>query len=552
MIAEGRRTQLALVLLWLAFLVRGFYYVQLMPIWEGWDEYAHFAYVQYISASVALPPPDARVSAEISHSLELVPLPWSLQDWAPPNIAHDGFWRLDASERSARIMNLWNVDPALQTVPGKEYLYEGKQPPLFYLLAAPILAVFHDASLPARILLLRFFGIVVASALIPISFLAARHVFGDSSTAIHIPALITSFPGLFITISRISNDSLVIVLFSGITLALLRLRSTSVKSWIVCGLCLGVGLLTKAYFVAAVPAVIFAAIWKCRGSDSTQWRWLRCTTLIATVALSISAWWYIERLFLTKAGLWIDLAPTNQLTLSDLLSHLRGMDWVTPADSAFGSHIWIGAWSFLTIRSWMYDVFLYMFLLAFAGAIIRIGRHSRTVRAYPMALDYVTLGLLYVGFWLALMYHAFVNFVNTSVAATCGWYLHAAVLAESILVVTGCTSVGGQRLGRTLTTGLASLFVLLELYTVHFVLIPYYSGLISHNPGGGLPAFHVESAFKVGLSEISRRILLANPLSNAPAYFAALSLFLFVAQITIMVAPWYSRPLQSAAQARQS
>lgn len=38
--------RLILVTLWTCFLLRGFFYCSFLPIWEGYDEWAHFAFVQ--------------------------------------------------------------------------------------------------------------------------------------------------------------------------------------------------------------------------------------------------------------------------------------------------------------------------------------------------------------------------------------------------------------------------------------------------------------------------------------------------------------------------
>ncbi len=70
-----------LVLIWAFFLIRGCFYSSLFPLWEGYDEFAHFAYVQYLSNSQGLPiPQQSELSTEIHDSLELVPLPWELRD----------------------------------------------------------------------------------------------------------------------------------------------------------------------------------------------------------------------------------------------------------------------------------------------------------------------------------------------------------------------------------------------------------------------------------------------------------------------------------------
>ena len=122
---SGRRWILGLI--WLAFLARGLFYVSIMPMWEGFDEYAHFGFADYMSSKWKLPQPDERVSAEISRSLELVPLPWSLRDWqtpSTPSMTHDTFWQLSAEERDQRVTALKAIPRDFQTRKEKQYIEE--------------------------------------------------------------------------------------------------------------------------------------------------------------------------------------------------------------------------------------------------------------------------------------------------------------------------------------------------------------------------------------------------------------------------------------------
>src|SRR5262249_7049055 len=90
-------TRFALIAVWTVFLCKGLFYAVLTPIWEGYDEWAHFAYVQHVAVHHELPVPDTRISLELERSLELVPLSWELRDFLPPpHVTHDLFWKLPA------------------------------------------------------------------------------------------------------------------------------------------------------------------------------------------------------------------------------------------------------------------------------------------------------------------------------------------------------------------------------------------------------------------------------------------------------------------------
>ncbi len=91
-----------IVIISLAFICKGVFYSAMIPIWEGYDEYAHFAFIQQLALHHQLPIPDTKVSREIDRSLELAPLPWELRPWSAPHVIHDLFWKLPAEDRARR------------------------------------------------------------------------------------------------------------------------------------------------------------------------------------------------------------------------------------------------------------------------------------------------------------------------------------------------------------------------------------------------------------------------------------------------------------------
>ncbi len=77
---SGHRYLLSLI--WIAFLMRGLFYAALLPLWEGYDEWCHFAYVQRMAGGGELPiASQSRITREVQESLRLVPLAWTLRDW---------------------------------------------------------------------------------------------------------------------------------------------------------------------------------------------------------------------------------------------------------------------------------------------------------------------------------------------------------------------------------------------------------------------------------------------------------------------------------------
>ena len=58
----------------MALLLRGLFDCVEQPIWEGFDEWAHLAYVQHVTEYHPIPSRTDHVSGELQRSLELVPL----------------------------------------------------------------------------------------------------------------------------------------------------------------------------------------------------------------------------------------------------------------------------------------------------------------------------------------------------------------------------------------------------------------------------------------------------------------------------------------------
>jgi len=81
------RLRLNIFVIWAAFLIRGCFYATLLPLWEGYDEYAHFAYVeQLVISKRPLVNRKQPVPPDVAASLQLSPLPWELRSFSPPAV----------------------------------------------------------------------------------------------------------------------------------------------------------------------------------------------------------------------------------------------------------------------------------------------------------------------------------------------------------------------------------------------------------------------------------------------------------------------------------
>src|SRR5207237_1038040 len=98
--------------IWVCFLLRALFYCSIVPLWEGYDEYSHFSWIQYFDANGSLP--DGRrtnTSEEVQASLRLAPMPWMLRGLGQ-RLTHDAWWQLPATEREDRERQLRAIPPA--------------------------------------------------------------------------------------------------------------------------------------------------------------------------------------------------------------------------------------------------------------------------------------------------------------------------------------------------------------------------------------------------------------------------------------------------------
>ncbi|MBI3698720.1 MAG: hypothetical protein HY238_28255 [Acidobacteria bacterium] len=291
-----------LFLVWLCFLGRGIFYATVLPLWEGYDEYAHFAYVQYLALYAELPTSGMRISREVEQSLRIVPVPWMLrQSCSPPCLVHDDYWKLSDVERAERRRQLRVLDPDPSGATEKLFLYEAQQPPLYYWLLSWPLGAAGSWSLAGRVLLLRWLSVAIASLVIPLGFLLAREVFRHETSALGVVALVAAMPEFLLDISRIGNESLAVVLFTLLVYGSLR------DTWWQ-GLALGFGLLTKAYFLAAAPALLLVSLRRRKPHGA----------LAVAFGAAVAGWWYWRNRVLT--GSWAGLqvtAAARELSLAD-------------------------------------------------------------------------------------------------------------------------------------------------------------------------------------------------------------------------------------------
>jgi 4-amino-4-deoxy-L-arabinose transferase-like glycosyltransferase len=201
-----------------AYAVLAYGYLSLTPVWQNPDEPAHYNYVAFVAETGGLP--------ELRQG-----------DWDSALLERLKNGTLEPGDSIAAIR------------------YESWQPPLLYLLAAPVYRL-EPTGDPAQVLpRLRALDAVFGAITLVVAYFVARHVF-EPGLAAAVPLAMVGVP-MFVAVSTaLSADPLANLLAAAILLALLEWRGGGWGWSLLVGALLGLGLLTKLELGIFVPIAL--------------------------------------------------------------------------------------------------------------------------------------------------------------------------------------------------------------------------------------------------------------------------------------------------------
>ncbi len=326
--------------------------------------------------------------------------------------------------------------------------------------------------------------------------------------------VIASLPELLITACRVSNEGLAIAFGSLVVVLALRLGASTpgAARGALFGLVLGLAMLTKAYFLVLPPyaAVLLLWIWYARRSER---RTAACQALAAlALCLAVCALWYGRTLVLTGTITGqLDEVAAHASSGPGLASAIRTLRWLRVLDMVALTYIWLGNWSFLVVRRWMYLAIELIFALSLCGLVWLVISPRPSL---PRRKDLLVLALPGFALLLGLSYHAVAGFLSSGQAGTMGYYLYCFVAPEIILLTAGLARLLPPKWALLPAPFLVFAFLGLELFGTLCLLLPYYGGMIEHRVSGSLPAFHLSQ-----LAGDGWRTLFEHLLANKPEAF---------------------------------
>jgi hypothetical protein len=445
--------------------LNAFLYASLLPLWEGFDEPFHYGYVQELSDQQRLPQLGrSLLSQEVCRSLEIAPQSHIVKQNLPWVTTFDIYFRLTPEEIARRTRELRRTLPrGLNGACAGNY--EAHQAPLAYVLLAPINVLLKDANLPQRVWYLR----VVCAILSCISTAAALCLL---ASRLGVPAvvantvifLVLSSQMFYATTAHIANDWLAVPLMVLVFERLIALwNSPTYKTIIVLAVILGLGLLTKAYFLALVPyTMALLAVLRFRSRAPS-----RALVTFSVILIVLAGPWYTRNILLYDSVTGMQ-ETTGGVPLSALAASAVQLPWIRSARELLLSSLWTGNNSASTFSQSTLMLVLAGYFAASTFCIYRFscGRVTASQR--------VLLGGCIV-FGFALVYSEALSFLYTGGRALSPspWYVQPIAPVISTLLFSVLTN---RRLLRIIAIWLIVLSTYVMSATYWIKLIPLYSG----------------------------------------------------------------------------
>ncbi len=287
---QRRKTRQILVALWLALLAETVAFAFIQPVWSRVDEAQHFDYIQSLAQKRSLP---VEGKSFISPTVVNISIQTQQWGWAPagtmstPAVLDPSRWLtipagLDSRNQDKWVQrNLWYFN------------YEAMQPPLYYAINAPLYA-----ALPAdpfiKLYGMRLLAALMASAMLPLTYLTAREAFPDSRLVmLGAPVVMLLTQGYALNMSQVSNDALAVPMGAAALLLLLRMvgRGLTWKRSVTTGAVIGAALLAKLTSLFLLPvaavALVLVVIYK---REPVRRALIHGAIILAPVALMVAPW----------------------------------------------------------------------------------------------------------------------------------------------------------------------------------------------------------------------------------------------------------------------
>lgn len=448
-----QRTFFTLILL-SYLLVAGLFALQ-TPDWQAPDEPAHYNVVRQIVANTAYPVIEAG-------------------DWDSAYLE-----TLKSNQFSPGLLS--DLDSVQ---------YEDHQPPLYYLIQAPVFAL-TGGNLHA----LRITSVLMGTIVVVMAYFIGREMFpGQPQIALGAMALVAFLPQHVHILASVNNDALgEAVVAVALWLMVLHIKGSRAPVWLL-GVVLGIGLLTKTttYFLVVPAAIAIWLRWALRPDGERKLlRLVHLWQVMGIIALLIGGGWWLRNIATYGMPDFLGLAAhdsvvVGQLRTEELIAQVGSTQYTnqflrTTMRSYWGQFGWMA----VPLEARIYLGIQILIVFSLIGLVLRLGIRAMRPRDPALGNDLPNEVLIQDQLWvimgtvLLLSMLAF-GYYNSEFVQFQGRYMYPGLIPFALALVLGVDAWRHWLLGRIPATRWLTVlpfwaFALIDVYVLTRHIVPALS-----------------------------------------------------------------------------
>jgi hypothetical protein len=481
-----------IVFLFTGHLLLGVAHIAILPPWEGFDETAHYSYLQQIADTHKLPRQGtARMSGDVEKYRLFAPIPYSSD---PPMERNGGFTYKSFFEAPLDIVARGHdyvhgrLNAPRHYTKGKDGNWQSQHPPLYYLVLSPIYLATRHLSWAGQLFILRLISYLFGWSALMVGVCSC--IIGNqrlSSTENKLPyewamlGLVTwpiIMPSWFPEMARLGNDSLCALIMALIWFFVVRASDTrlSLRYSLALGMLLGLGCLAKAFFVPVTIGVLTFLLvrqFKLQGTKGLK-SLLFSLSLMLLIIACISGWWYAANWYQYGVALgsleMITLQKAGGL-LKALIDKFSIKAWLRGYAALLTTLGWCCTWSLARPPYIFLAPLAFIVIFAASSYIIALRRFKITTTAWLPAWCSVPV-------LLGLSYHVLIRIALTGEGrGTGGYWLHFLVVPLAVGLGIGFGAAWFKR-GFRRTVSVLFLYAVAFSVAISWAQLLLFSGII--------------------------------------------------------------------------
>jgi hypothetical protein len=414
-----------------ALLLIGVGYIAALPAFEGFEEYGSYSSIRQVADTGALPLyPSSVIDKNVLSYLDNGPMPWPSGNAPPASLGRMTYPAFFANaEAVARYRDYRRLPADWVFAPSSVVNSEARHPPLYDVLMAPVTKLTEALPLVTQVFVLRLASYLLAFAGLMIGWSATRRETlpeGVADGYLFFPLIAPMFFGEF---GRIGGDALCALLLGvaySLTFLVFYRHDPSRRSALALGICLGLGLPTKSFFLpvlASYVCLLALGLWRARRREVEFRLWIAAALLLLIPAIALSCAWYVYEI---AHGYSIGLAEQSGL-IANLREKFSPYEFTHQMMALLASWSWGGSASLARVSPLLHLPLLLLTGWIAVSYLIAAWRNPAKGRSWlPLWLIVPIVG--------GLVYHALVT-IAFGGGETPGWPLN--ILAPFFALATG-------------------------------------------------------------------------------------------------------------------